>query len=164
MSLYIQLSFAQKYLHCMFHFTVFMVQCAVFIQIPHHNKHTLFPALLYQAPCTSFWCAKMIHILIPSLWVNYFWDSSESWTKVNPDIFPTINNLQNPPGNNRTKLVTVTTNLHNLVVNKKDLNHFLNSLESKPIHLENVRQHHYALWTSRIIQCSKQAPHIIEIQ
>ena len=97
MSLYIQLSFVQTYLHCMFHFTVIMVQCAVFIQIPHHNEYTLFPAPLYPAPCTSFWCAKMIHILIPSLWVNYFWDSSESWAKVNPDIFPTISCKTPPP-------------------------------------------------------------------
>jgi hypothetical protein len=108
----------------------------------------------------------MIHILIPSLWVNYLWDSSESWTKANPDIFPTINQLQSPPppGNSRTKPVIVTTNLHNLVINKKDWNHFLNSLESKPIHLENVRQHHYALWNSGITQRSKQAPQIMETQ
>ena len=95
MSLYIHLSFVQKYLDCMVHFTVFMVQCAVFIQILHHNVH-MFPAPLYPVPCTSFWCAKMIRILIPPLWVNCLWDSSESWSKVNPDIFPTINKLQNP--------------------------------------------------------------------
>lgn len=164
MSLYIHhWNFIQKYLHGIIHFTVLMVemvQCDIFIKIPHHNEH-MFPALPYPVPWASFQGTKVICILKPSLWVNYVWDSSKSWTKVNPDILPTINKLD-PPSNNRTKPIIVTTNHHNLVTNKNVLNHFLNNLESKPIHLQNVRQHHYMPWSSRITHSSKQAPLIME--